>query len=332
MGEDQSELPPSARPAYNQRVPERFASAIDASTRYCAVYGHPIKHSASPAFQNAGLAALGLDWRYLAFDVRPEDLRAAVAGAQAMRYLGINLTVPHKLLAVEIADVLDASAQVWGAVNTLRFEAQDAAGEWHPLAQFAPDGVPDAVRVQGFNTDADAITQALREDLNLETRGARVLLLGAGGAGRVAALKLASEGVAELFLVNRTASKAEAVAEEIYRRFPQVAVRLGYPPTAVDLVLNATSLGLKPADELPFDREAWSPAGTSAAFDMVYRPAETPFLQAARAAGCRGANGIGMLLYQGVRALELWTGRPAPVAVMREALVRNVYGSVTDPL
>ena len=114
-----------------------FAQPIDASTRYCAVYGHPIKHSASPAMQNAGLAALGLNWRYLAFDVHPDNLRAAIQGAKAMNFVGLNLTVPHKLLAVDMVDVLDESAKTWGAVNTIRFEGRDERGAWRPLREFA---------------------------------------------------------------------------------------------------------------------------------------------------------------------------------------------------
>ena len=276
--------------------------------------------------QNAGLAALGLDWRYLAFDVRPEELAAALAGARAMRFIGLNLTVPHKLLALELVEALDASARTWGAVNTVRFEARVGPDAWRPLGQL--EEIPDTaeLRAHGFNTDADALETALREDLGLALPGLRVLLLGVGGAGRTAALKLASAGVAALFLVNRTRSKAEAVAAEIARRYPGARVQLGYPPGSVDLVLNATSLGLRPGDAPPWDAAAFDLRRARAAYDMIYRPAETPFLAAARAAGCRAANGLGMLLHQGARALEIWTGRPAPLAVMRRALEASVYG------
>src|SRR5262245_55367193 len=116
--------------------------------------------------QNAGLAALGLNWRYLAFEVHPDDLREAIAGARAMKFIGLNLTVPHKLLAVELVDALDESAKTWGAVNTIRFEAQDPAGAWRPLHEFS-DAPPERIRSHGFNTDADAITRSLREDLRL---------------------------------------------------------------------------------------------------------------------------------------------------------------------
>ena len=274
--------------------------------------------------QNAALAALGLNWRYLAFEVHPDDLRATIQGAKAMNFIGLNLTVPHKLLALDLVDVLDESAKGCGAVNTIVFEGGDEHGVWRPLRELTE--TPCETRSHGFNTDADAITRALREDLGLELSGAKILLLGAGGAGRTAALKLASEQVSELLLVNRTRSKAEAVANEIRERHPEVKVTTGWPSGRVDLVLNATSLGLKPNDPLPFDERRFSLRQAGAVYDVIYRPAETALLKAAKAAGCRTANGLGMLLYQGAKALELWSGQTAPVEIMRQALEANVYG------
>jgi shikimate dehydrogenase len=276
---------------------------------------------------NAAFAALGLDWCYLAFEVAPEHLRTAIEGAQAMNFAGLNLTVPHKILALDLVDALDESARTWGAVNTIRFEGQGADGQWRRLSEFAADGAdaPVARRTQGFNTDADGISRSLREDLDLGLRGKRVLLLGAGGAGRAIALKLASEQVAELFLVNRTQSKADEVAVEIRLRFPALPVTVGYPPDAVDLLINATSLGLKPADALPLDLDRFPLPRARAVYDTIYRPATTPLLAAAQAAGCRTANGLGMLLHQGAAAFEIWTGRSAPLAVMRQALEQSIY-------
>jgi shikimate dehydrogenase len=296
---------------------------MSARTRYCAVLGHPIRHSASPAMQNAGLAALGLDWRYLAFEVRPDQLRAALAGARAMRFLGLNLTVPHKVAALEWMDALDESARRWGAVNTVRFEARASSGDWQPLAVWG-DEIPAEVRAQGFNTDADAIVQALREDLSLELAGATVVLFGAGGAGRVAALRLATEGIARIHLINRTRSKAQEVGTEIQHLGRGVEVSYGYPSDAVDLVINATSLGLQPGDPPPWDPQQFHLEQAHAVYDMIYRPAATPLLERALAAGCRTANGLGMLLYQGAMALALWSGQTPPLAVMRRALEEHV--------
>lgn len=260
---------------------------------------------------NAAFAALGLNWRYLAFEVDPKNLRAAIEGAKAMNFAGVNLTVPHKLLAVEMVDELDESAKIWGAVNTIKF------------VQSLKSKVQSAV---GYNTDADAITQSLREDLKLKLPGSKVLLLGAGGAGRTAALKLASEKIAGLFVVNRTEEKADAIAGEIIERFPSVKVSVGYPKKNVDLILNATSLALKASDLSPLDENQFSLKQTRAVYDMIYRPAETALLKAAKAAGCKTANGLGMLLHQGAKAFEIWTGKPAPLDVMRRALEENIYG------
>jgi len=309
--------------AYNHRVSEAAHDLINASTRFCAVFGHPIRHSASPAMQNAGIAALNLNWRYLACEVHPDNLRAAIDGAKAMRFIGLNLTVPHKLMAVDMVDVADARSKRLGAINTIVFETRDGTGAWVPLGNATGD--IGEVRSHGFNTDADAIVQSLKEDLQWpELRGATVLLLGAGGAARSAALQLAEEGVSTLFLVNRTEERARQLATDIAAVHPRLELKFGYPTGTVDLVLNATSLGLKPDDALPIDL-AWLQARRPArVYDMIYRPKETPLLRAARSAGCRAANGSGMLLHQGAEALRLWTGRPPPIQIMRAALEKHL--------
>jgi shikimate dehydrogenase len=312
--------------SYNQRVSNDANDSVNASTRYGAVFGHPVRHSASPAMQNAGLAALGLNWRYLAFDVHPDHLRPAIEGARRMGFIGLNLTVPHKLSALEMVDVLDDEARTWGAVNTVVFETRDDSGRWVPLGTL--EAPPEReTRSRGCNTDADALVQALHESFALDNlRGATVLLLGAGGAARAAGLRLAREGLAALYIVNRTQARAAELASEMAKSCPGARIVLGYPSASVDLVVNATSLGLKAEDPLPID-PAWLQARRPRfVYDMIYRPMETGLLRAARSAGCRAANGAGMLLHQGTRALELWTGRPAPVGVMRAALEKNLYG------
>jgi len=274
---------------------------------------------------NAAFAELGLNHRYLAYDVDPDHLAAALEGARRMGFLGVNLTVPHKLLAVPMMDVLDESAAKWGAVNTVLFEGQGSDGQWKPLREFH-DEAPGDVRFCGFNTDGFGLLTSLSEDVGMHLEQARVMVLGAGGAGRVAALQLAEEGVSDLFLVNRTVEKAEALEAEIKQRFPSVQVMAGYPHREVDFVINATSLGLKPDDPLPLDLDRFPLTDAKAVYDMVYRPAQTRLLSCAQEAGSRAVNGLGMLLYQGTRAFEIWTGQPAPVDVMREALQKEIYG------
>ena len=225
-----------------------------------------------------------------------------------------------------MVDVVDEKAKSWGAVNTIVFETTNAAGQWVPVG--AKDSAPDGeVRSRGFNTDADAIVQALKEAFDLTgLRGKSVLLLGAGGAGRAAALRLAREGLEALCLVNRTESKVAELAAEIAKISPELRVVPGYPGRAVDIVINATSLGLKAGDAVPIDTQWLHAHRPKFVYDMIYRPMETSLLRTAREAGCKTANGAGMLLHQGARSLELWTGRSAPVDVMRDALRKNLYG------
>jgi len=298
-------------------------NAIDARTRLCAVLGQPVRHSASPAMHNAAFGTLGLNWRYVACEVQPAHLAAAIDGARRMGFMGLNLTVPHKVLALKIVDVVDDRARQWGAINTVVFEGFDGK-TWKPLREF--DSVPAEVRSHGFNTDVDAISKAISEDLGMEIRGARVLLLGAGGAGRAAALKLAADGVGELFLVNRTLSRADEVLAEIRRQYSGIKVSAGYPSGKVDLVINATSLGLRPGDSSPLDPDRFPLCNARRVFDMIYRPARTKLLAEAEERDCLVANGLSMLLYQGAAAFELWTGKMAPTTAMRGALEKEIYG------
>lgn len=261
---------------------------------------------------NAAFDHLGLNWRYLAFDVHPDHLRDALRGICDLHFAGVNLTVPHKLLVFKMVDTMDKQAQLLGAVNTVLVKNRE---------------------LMGFNTDGYGFKRAVREEFGMELRGRRVLILGAGGAGRALALQCAFEGAAAIFIVNRTQSKAVSVVADVRKLAPHtftvampmepqhIAKHLG----EVDLVVNATSLGLRPGDPPPlakFPRQCkWLRV-----YDTIYRPAETRFLAAARKAGAQTANGLSMLLHQGARSFEIWTGRRAPVAVMRRALHKAVYG------
>ena len=202
--------------------------------------------------QNAGIMTLGLGWRYLAFDVPPTHLRAAIEGARAMRFIGLNLTVPHKLLALEMVDVVDERAKAWGAVNTIVFESRDAHGHWVPLAMLTPDQISE-VRAHGFNTDADAIIRSLKEAFpwpNGSLRGASVLLLGAGGAAKATALRLAQEGVESLWLINRTEERAAQMAVEVSAGYPGVRIRMTVRSPAKSAELKASVLSRFPAVEV----------------------------------------------------------------------------------
>ncbi len=274
-----------------------------------AVLGHPIKHSISPAMHNAALGELRradaayADWQYFRFEVPPEELPRALELLYAKRFRGVNLTVPHKILAVSQVVAIDAAARPAGAVNTLRWREDG----W-----------------EGFNTDGYGLASGLREELGAELAGADVILLGAGGAARGAAVECLQRRCKSLWIANRTRGNLDALLAQLAPLAEGVVAR-GFDPAragaaglpAGGLVINATSAGLKAGDPPPI--ELGDLPVVRAVYDMIYNPAETALLARARALGLPAANGLSMLVYQGARALEIWTGRAVPVATMAAA-------------
>jgi shikimate dehydrogenase len=285
-----------------------------------AVLGHPIKHSISPAMHNAALAELArgdarfADWRYFRFEVPPEELPRALELLHAKNFRGVNLTVPHKVLAVGSPRVvgIDPAARPAGAINTLLRRAEG----W-----------------EGFNTDGHGLAAGLREDLGIELAGTEVVLLGAGGAARGAAVRCLQSRVASLWIGNRSRENLDALRTllaPIAGGVPVYGFDPLHPPAGLpssSLVVNATSAGLKADDPLPVDLGA-VPA-PRAVYDMIYNPAETALLAAARRRGIPTANGLSMLVHQGARALEIWTGGPVPVEAMSRA-ARSAMGRPSD--
>jgi shikimate dehydrogenase len=277
------------------------------------VIGHPVGHSVSPQMHNAALAELARDdarfagWRYFAFDVEPGGLAAALGLLHGLRFRGVNLTVPHKVPAVELVSGLDPAAREAGAVNTL---VLDGSG-W-----------------RGFNTDGHGLAAAITEDLGLELRGAPIVLLGAGGAARGAAVQCLRAGCAALWIVNRTQSNLDSLLAHLAPLAGKVPVGSIAPGGAAGrlqpgaIVINATSAGLRPADPAPADLAGLP--GIAAVFDMIYNPPETRLLAQARALGLPHANGLGMLVHQGAKALEIWTGIASSVTApaMRAAAAK----------
>ena len=285
---------------------------ISGQTRPYAVLGHPISHSLSPVMHNAAFQALGMDALYLAFDVPPERLIPTLTALRELGFGGVNLTIPLKETAFAGLTDLDDTARRFRAVNTVRF---------------TPDGF------QGFNTDGQGILRALRESFDLSLRDCDVFILGCGGAGRAVALMCAAEGAARIRLAGRTAARSEQVAEEIRALAPHVCVTthsLTDAPQAcyaAQLAIQSTSVGLKPGDSSLLPSAAFHPGQW--AYDLIYHVPETPWMAAAAQAGAHTANGLGMLLHQGAEAFTIWTGREAPVAVMRRALEDALYQKIT---
>jgi len=264
--------------------------------RLAGVIGWPIAHSLSPPMQEAAFAALALDWRFDAFAVEPARLAEAVAGAGALGFVGLNVTVPHKEAVLAFCDA-DAEARAVGAVNTLVYSTGSEGGR----------------RPRGLNTDLHGFRMLLAE-AGVDPRGARAVLLGAGGAARAVA-RVLLDGGAALTVVSRS-SRAIAFADR-----PPIA-HLAWEPqplanalAAADLLVDATTRGLDPGSRLDL---APLPAG-AAVLDLAVRPS-TPLVDEARARGLRAATGEAMLVHQGARALEAWCGKPAPVETMRAAL------------
>ena len=245
---------------------------------------------------NAAFRELGLDWIYVACEVAPGAVEAAFAGVRALGFGGLSVTIPHKAAALEAVDEATDAARAVGAVNTVV-----------PTA----DG-----RLRGDNTDGAGFLASLAEE-GFDPAGRVCAVLGAGGAARAVVHALAGAGAAEIIVVNRTAARAESTAA-----LAGAAGRVGATADVVraDLVVNATPIGLAGSLDLPIDAELLGEG--QLVVDLVPNPAVTPLMRAARERGAGVAGGLGMLVHQGTLAFELWTGRPAPVGVMRAAAVR----------
>jgi shikimate dehydrogenase len=276
------------------------------------VLGDPIAHSFSPRMQNAALRASKIKMGYGAFQIASSELQDALELLRQQDFVGVNLTIPHKIAALEFMDEMDENARGAGAVNTIKIE----------------DG-----KLRGFNTDGKGFARAIREEFAVDLRDLRVLLLGAGGAARAIALQCAKENCERLVIVSRDLEKAKKLTEGLRPFFAGPKVLGPVPrlqPIAwdesifrfqianVDLVVNATPLGLNRADAAPIPARLLAPH--LMIYDTIYSAERTPLLSAAVEAGARGANGLSMLLHQGALAFEIWFQREAPIDVMRKAL------------
>ncbi len=277
------------------------------------VFGLPVAHSLSPQIQNAALKACKIDMQYARFEIGPNELRPALQFAIEHDFVGINLTLPHKVSALALMDDVDPNAKPVGAVNTIKI---------------------DNGKLRGFNTDGKGFARAIREDFAVDLRDMRVLVLGAGGAARAIALQSAKEHCERLVIANRTYEKAKSLADELREFFvgpkvlgpvprlhaiPWEESALRFQMSHVDLVVNATPIGLSAGDASPIPARLLEPH--LMIYDTVYaQDRQTPLVKAAHEAGARAANGLTMLLHQGALAFETWFGREAPIDAMRAAI------------
>ena len=278
---------------------------IDAETILVGLIGDAVRRSLSPRMHNAAFAAAGLNWCYVALPVGRPRLGDALRGLVALGAAGANVTVPHKEAALAYLDETSGEARAIGAVNTIRVEGE---------------------RLVGYNTDGGGLLDALRIDGGVDVGGARAVVVGAGGAARAAAFALVDGGAASVVIANRNWDRAASLVADVRRAFPRRAVEaVPLDGAAVarmrdaSLLVQATTVGSgAERAETPVPAESLHPG--LFVMDMVYEPRETVLLRDARARGCPTLEGRSMLVYQGARAFELWTGRPAPTEAMRRAV------------
>jgi shikimate dehydrogenase len=280
------------------------ATRIDGTTTLVGVIGDAVRGSLSPRLHNAAFVALGMDWCYVPFPVTRDRLAAALRGLPALGIAGVNVTVPHKEAALAYLDDVSDDARAIGAVNTIR-----VLGD----------------RLVGYNTDTGGLLDALRRDGGLEPAGQSAAIVGAGGAARAAAFALGGAGARAITIINRNWDRAAALADAVRRAFGCAvdAVPLDGAVTRAlrdaTLLVQATTVGGGAQRGVsPVARAALHPR--LFVMDMVYNPEETVLLREARAAGCPTLGGLPMLVYQGARAFEIWTGREPPLEVMRGAV------------
>lgn len=282
---------------------------INGATKIVGLFGWPVSHSLSPAMHNAAFAALGLNWVYIPLPLAPERISRAVSSLQTLNFMGANVTIPHKQAVMRYLDHIDPGAQAIGAVNTVVIRA---------------DGV------YGYNTDEFGFLQSLLE-ADFDPRGARCLILGAGGAARATAFSLANAGASEIAVYNRTVERAAFLVDDLHSMFNETRFSyeslttqsLGAANHFFDLVVNTTSVGMVPNAEMtPWPEDI--PLPKAVICDLVYNPPTTRFLQQAEAAGLKIIDGIGMLVHQGARAFEFWTGQGPPTDLMRQVVVERL--------
>jgi len=274
------------------------------------IFGHPLSHTLSPAFQEAGIQKAGLLAHYLVFDFSEPVFKKTMRSLSKIPLKGFNLTVPYKQTVIPYLDWLTDSARAIGAVNTVyRF-----GKKWY-----------------GTNTDAEGFWLSLQKEWNWKPKGKTALVLGAGGAARAVLYALASRGVKTIAISNRTESKAQELIFDFEKQFPKTcflstAVNSKKDLAVFDLIINTTSLGLKKTDKNVLNAALIpsAKAGKKHFVDLIYNPAETSLLKNARKKGHFTLNGLPMLLYQGARAFEIWTGKKAPIQVMQKALKQAI--------
>lgn len=270
------------------------------------VLGYPAKHSFSPLMHNAAFRALGINAEYKIFEKRPDELADFLTSFSENSIYGLNVTIPYKEKVISFMDKLSLEARLIGAVNTIKVLNNKS---------------------EGFNTDGEGFLGHLSEGVKFNPQGKVIAIIGAGGAARAVCVSLSQKHPKAIFIYDIDKPKAQALVEHLQNNFNEVDFQAadsvaGFNINKSDLLVNASPIGMKESDPCLVDKELLN--GGLLVYDLIYNPAETKLLKYAKERGAKTSNGLGMLLYQGARSFELWTGKNAPLEIMRKELTEGL--------
>jgi len=277
---------------------------VDSKTKLLGLIGHPVDHSFSPIMHNAAIEDLGINYKYLAFDVSEENLKDIVSGAKAFQIAGFNITIPHKMNIMKYLDEIDEDAKAIGAVNTVKIENGKAIG---------------------YNTDGIGAKKALEEKTGILINK-NILIIGSGGGSRAVSYELAKEN--NLTIINRNIEKAKILSEELSKNLKKEnSINYGDLDIDIknfDIIINTTPVGMYPNTNVDPVIPLNDIKKGAVVMDLIYNPLEPVFLKEAMKYGAETINGLGMLVYQGAVSFEIWTGKKPDIYVMKKSINSNI--------
>ncbi len=279
-----------------------------------SVIGYPLAHTLSPYMHMSAIKGKKINGIYISFEIEPKKFNTVMKKLKFLPLNGFNVTVPYKEKIIPFLDTMSPEARIMGAVNTVKVGS----------------------KTKGFNTDAYGFARSLADDLKFSPRGKRILIIGAGGAARACLYALSKGGARTIVIADIIQKRARALKRHFSKNFKDVqfVVTLANEEhykiflSEVDMVVNATPIGLRSSDPLLIPARIF-PKKKLYVYDLIYNPSQTKLIKVAKGKGCRTSNGLGMLLHQGARAFEIWTGMKAPVSDMRRALLKGIREAET---
>ncbi|MEW6482934.1 MAG: shikimate dehydrogenase [bacterium] len=286
---------------------DNFLMQITGKTKIVGVMGWPVKHTFSPIMHNACFSQLNMNWVYLPFNVEPERLKEAIYGLSALGIVGVNVTIPHKIEAMSHLTGIDEKAKMIGAVNTIKFGMRNAECGMRENGIF------------GYNTDGEGFIASIKD---FSLKGKNALLIGCGGAGRAIGVSLAYEGIARLCISDVSKEREDGLYRLLKDNFNCFVKSFDGKVEPYDLIINASPLGMKENDPIPIELSLIQKE--QIVYDIIYNPPKTRLLIEGEKRGAKIINGIEMLIHQGARAFEIWTGVYPPIDVMRRAVLEKL--------